>query len=168
VVGEEAGVGVLRAEGVYNLHIPHVPDCLLAGVDVKARKKIGRKKKYRSPTKRLIDECDSLCRLIIKKRDTHCVTCGKGREQTRLDVGHLIKRGKHSVRWDLTNINAQCSGCNKRHNQWPEHYEVWYMTKYGQAAYLDLIGRAWKPIDRAEIESIRDGLMQTLEELNHA
>ena len=117
-----------------------------------------KKKKYISPTRRLIAECDDLVRAIIRKRDNACVTCGKTREQGRLDVGHLIKRGKHSVRWDLTNCNAQCSGCNLRHNHYPEYYEMWFIKKYGPLAYMNLIEKSQKIVTHTEIEAIRDNL----------
>ena len=124
-----------------------------------------RKKKYRSPLKRIMDECDELVRQIIKKRDHACVTCGKTREQSRLDVGHLKPRGKKRVRWDLTNCNAQCPPCNNLHRFNQSLYELWYIKQYGMDAFVTLTELAipvWQP-RLPDMELIRARLQGALE-----
>lgn len=117
------------------------------------------KKKYRSPTQRLILENDDLVRKIIRKRDKQCVTCGTTKN---LQVGHLIKRGKKSVRWDLTNCNAQCASCNLRHNYYPEHYQIWYLERYGLYAYQFLVRKAGELISYSEMQRINLELREAL------
>jgi hypothetical protein len=67
----------------------------------------------------------------------------KGHTQQRTP-GHLISRGKESVKWDLYNVHEQCSGCNARHEHYPEIYTAWFVRNGGEQAYIDLEARSYK------------------------
>ncbi len=100
--------------------------------------------------KKLIKKCDELVSLIVRKRDKRCVCCGSTK---RLQCGHLIKRGKAATRFNLINNNAQCSSCNFRHNQYPEHYTSWFVQRYGTTVYRRLIELSLK-VKKWELEEL--------------
>ena len=89
--------------------------------------------------KKLIKECDDLTSQIVRLRDGRCVCCGT---TERLTDGHLITRGCHIIRWDLTNNNCQCSGCNFLHEHRPERYTNWWINHYGKEAYDNLVEKS--------------------------
>lgn len=79
--------------------------------------------------------------LYIRARDKFCVCCGS---PFNLQAGHLIKRGRGTTLFDETNVNAQCNSCNVRHNNYPEFYTNWWLAKYGQEAYDQLVAKSWE------------------------
>lgn len=98
-----------------------------------------------SARKKLIQELDKTVSKIVRLRDKRCVICGS---TNQLQCSHLIKRGRLSTRFDLDNCNANCNGCNLRHNNYPEFYTEWWLNKHGQEKYTELINRSqgiWKP-----------------------
>ena len=105
----------------------------------KTKRKIRREKKAQSiPV--LLKKADAVFSKWIRNRDGNkCVLCGS---TTNVQCGHLIRRGKKSVRFDETNCNAQCSRCNYLHNQYPEKYTRWWLNRYGQEAYDLLVNRS--------------------------
>lgn len=105
---------------------------------------------------------DDLVREIIFLRDDKCITCDKRQSNEKLQVGHLITRGVHSVRWDLKNCNAQCSGCNLRHESYPEYYFTAFVNKYGSGELEWLQKRAHLEIVKYKIDGIIDGLRKEL------
>ena len=113
----------------------------------------------KSTRKKLIQKLDTIVSLIVRARDGHCVTptdkCTKV-----LQCSHLIKRGKLPTRFDLANCNCQCSYHNYLHNNYPEIYTEWWLNRYGQEAYNELIKTSqqlWKP-SIAELESLLEHL----------
>ena len=117
-----------------------------------AKKGIPRKRLV--PLPRLIKKVDSIFSLWIRKRDGEkCVLCGS---RVRVQNGHLIRRGKRSVRFDDVNCHAQCSSCNYKHNFEPEHYTNWFIREYGSAMYEDLVDRSrqTKKWTRDELENL--------------
>lgn len=125
--------------------------------------------KYRG---RLIKECDALVSLIVRNRDRQCVTCvylGKYPDTIRqpvsaLQCGHLLSRRFGGTRFDLTNCNAQCPGCNKSHNFDSVPYTQWFIKKYGQEAWEDLYrkARALKKWRIFELEALKVELTEEL------
>lgn len=105
------------------------------------------------PTRKLLLKADSIFSKWIRARDGKCITCGT---KENLQCSHLIRRGKHSVRFDEFNCNTQCGSCNFRHNHYPEIYTNWFLRNYGQAEYEGLIHRAsqLKKFTREELENI--------------
>ena len=96
---------------------------------------------------RAVKRCDTAFSLYIRERDNYtCYTCGAVRsEDTVIECGHLISRGKAGTRWDVTNANAQCRSCNNRHEHYPEVYTERWIKEHGQAAYEALVRKAWEP-----------------------
>jgi hypothetical protein len=58
-----------------------------------------------------------------------------------LQCGHYLSRKNYSTRWDEVNANAQCGGCNIKHNANPEPYRAYLHLKYGPGAIRDLHNR---------------------------
>jgi len=100
------------------------------------REKRGKRKQPKSERRQLEAKLDTLTSLIVRWRDECCVICGK---IEFLDCGHLIKRGKRAIRWNLKNTNGQCRGCNFKHNHYPEVYTLWFILTYGQDEYDKLV-----------------------------
>jgi len=103
--------------------------------------KLGDPKKKPIKKSKLIKECDDLVSLIVRARDGSCVCCGK---TENLTCGHLITRGCHIIRFDFTNCNCQCRGCNFLHEHRPERYTKWWINKYGKDAYDKLVALSWQ------------------------
>jgi len=105
------------------------------------------------PIRRLLKRADAVFSVWIRARDRRCVTCGA---TVKLQCSHLIRRGKHSVRFSEVNCHTQCSSCNWKHNYFPEKYTSWLLSTHGELAYLTLVKdamklKSWK---RYELESI--------------
>lgn len=106
----------------------------------RSRKKRKPRKSAASKLSTLLGLADAVFSRFIRERDQwKCVVCGS---TERVQCGHLIRRGKHTVRFDETNCNAQCSRCNWKHNHFPEAYTIFFIQKYGFQAYIDLHVRA--------------------------
>jgi len=73
------------------------------------RKKLSRGK--------IVKKIDSIFSQYIRRRDVKeniakCFTCGKKDDWKRLQCGHFQSRRFYSTRWDETNCQVQCAGCN--------------------------------------------------------
>lgn len=89
------------------------------------------------PTKKqLVKELDKLVSSIVRKRDTHCVTCGKYLEYDKRQAGHFIPRVVQKTRWDLKNVNVQCQECNVGLGGNLENYKHFIATHYGDKTLL--------------------------------
>lgn len=75
----------------------------------------------------------------MKERDKKCVQCGT---TLNLTCGHLITRSKYSVRWTLLNCHCQCRNCNFKHEFQPEHFQLWFINKFGLKKYKDLVAQS--------------------------
>ena len=91
---------------------------------------------------RAVNKADTAFSRYIRARDNWvCFTCGKvGYDRDGvMNCGHLITRGKHSVRWDERNAVCQCSGCNCRHEHQPEIFTALWIERHGVDAYHTLV-----------------------------
>lgn len=104
-----------------------------------------KKKPVRSARKSLILNLDKLVKEIVLDRDLHCVVPPpkNGHSDVR-QPGHLISRTRESVRWDLYNVNEQCSGDNMLHEFFPHKYISWFIEKFGLEQYNRLCEDAVK------------------------
>jgi len=67
--------------------------------------------------KNLIKKLDKVFSQYIRRRFAvneiaKCVTCGKQAHWKELQAGHFMSRKHYSTRYDETNVQVQCSGCN--------------------------------------------------------
>lgn len=66
----------------------------------------------------IVKKLDSIFSQFIRLRNvdddgiTECFTCGKRDHWKKLQNGHFQSRRHYSTRWDETNCQVQCSGCN--------------------------------------------------------
>lgn len=119
--------------------------------------KVDRRKKRKKKTNRQLLErqADSLIRDIVLKRDRLCVCpAPKNGHTDVLQNGHLITRGRGSVRYDLKNCNAQCSGCNSRHEHFAEIYTLWYIREHGAGSYEDLVAES-ENVSKLTVEQLQ-------------
>ena len=66
---------------------------------------------------KLIKKLDKVFSLYIRQRYAKnkiakCFTCGKQDHYKKLQCGHFQSRKYYSTRWDETNCQVQCAGCN--------------------------------------------------------
>jgi hypothetical protein len=66
---------------------------------------------------KVIKQLDSVFSQYIRQREAvneiaTCFTCGKRDHWKRLQNGHFQSRKHYSTRWDETNCQVQCAGCN--------------------------------------------------------
>lgn len=125
------------------------------------------KKQKRTERQRLDDECCEYLKQIVRLRDKTCVTpspsCGG-----YLCASHWVKRGKKRCKYDLRNVNCQCSNCNQRHNHYTSYYNNYMRHKYGEDVMreLDQMGMLVKyEWSIPELREIRDGLRQVFLDL---
>jgi hypothetical protein len=85
------------------------------------------------------DKLDELCRQIVKLRDQCCVVCGTSDD---LQCGHYLSRSSWSTRFHLMNCHAQCSTCNKAHEDDPTPYKEFMERTYGADEIAEL-HRLW-------------------------
>ena len=87
----------------------------------RAHKKASKSPKIRTSMQKAIDRADEwfsrYVRLIGAKRFgdviyAECYTCGGFFNIKKMDCGHYIGRGHHTVRWEVNNARPQCTKCN--------------------------------------------------------
>ena len=109
----------------------------------------------RKPTlSKLTKRADGVFSLWIRKRDNGiCICCGS---RDNIQCGHLIRRGRWSVRYHEDNCHAQCSRCNFKHNQYPDTMNVKVLAKIGAERFTTIYAESQvvKKKTRAELESI--------------
>jgi len=68
--------------------------------------------------KQIVKKLDKVFSEYIRKRNANifgfaeCCTCGKKDHYKNLQCGHFMSRRHYSTRWDETNCQVQCPGCN--------------------------------------------------------
>lgn len=115
------------------------------------------------------DECDELIRQILKKRDHQCISSGCDRVRG-LEVGHFIKRGVLSLRWDLRNCHRQCPDCNVAHNTNRQPYREAMLFIYGKSTVLGIEQQAERNpgLQYIDLLAIRDNLREELRKYKNA
>jgi len=98
------------------------------------------KKKSR---KSLIKKADTVFSLWIRQRHaknemSECVTCGKVDHFKKLQAGHFMSRKFYSTRWDETNVQVQCAGCNVFRYGEQYKFSIWLESNIGQGTSEDL------------------------------
>lgn len=73
----------------------------------------------RKPSRKtLISRADKIFSEYIRKRyadpngNVICFTCGKRDFWKNMDAGHFQSRKHYATRWNETNVQVQCKGCN--------------------------------------------------------
>jgi len=107
------------------------------------------------PYGKLVKKADDVFSLWIRNREKWCVLNGP-ECLGYFQCSHLIKRGKHSVRFDPLNCHTQCAHHNYLHNNYTEYYTQWFIKKYGVRKYNALVEKSKKTrkYKRFELEEI--------------
>ena len=102
------------------------------------------KKKTRSQVVKKLDAVFSeyIRRRYAKNDIATCVTCGKQDHWKKLQAGHFQSRKHYATRWDKTNVQVQCSGCNVF--RWGEQYKFskWLDANKGEGTSEGLAEKA--------------------------
>jgi len=66
---------------------------------------------------KLVKKLDTIFSQYIRQKNSideiaTCFTCGKSDHWKKLQNGHFQSRRHYSTRWDETNCQVQCAGCN--------------------------------------------------------
>tara|TARA_B100000780_G_scaffold114709_1_gene80407 strand:+ start:32 stop:421 length:390 start_codon:yes stop_codon:yes gene_type:complete len=66
---------------------------------------------------KLVKQLDTIFSIYIRRKNSvndiaTCFTCGKEDHYKKLQNGHFQSRRHYSTRWDETNCQVQCAGCN--------------------------------------------------------
>ena len=111
--------------------------------------------------KQLKKSLDILWSELVKRRDKQCIRCSK---VERLNAAHIFSRSQKSVRWDLANGIALCSGC---HIFWahknPVEFSEFVKKHLGVQKYeeLRLKAKTLVKVDRAFLEKTMSELQST-------
>ena len=114
----------------------------------------------KSTRKRLIDKLDKIFSQYIRLRESknhnsECFTCGKVDHWKKLQNGHFMSMKHLSTRWDETNCQVQCAGCNVFRYGEQYKFSVGLNAKYGDGTADAMLqkSRQTLKIDNAELEA---------------
>jgi len=124
----------------------------------------------------LIKNTVNICHEYIRLRDRgkNCISCNEP-YRSDFDAGHFYPGNKHSsLKFDETNIHAQCRGCNRFNEGNESKYRIGLIHRFSKG-YVDLLdskallekkqGFKW---DRFKLEKIRDYYKEKLKKLKNA
>lgn len=95
------------------------------------------KRGKKSERKKLVEKLDAVFSKFIRERDSGiCPICRKREVE---QCFHLITRAKYNTRWDTDNCFGSCAGCNYAHEYNPHPATLYWIQKYSQQAYEDLV-----------------------------
>ena len=100
------------------------------------------KKKTR---KNIVKRLDTLFSLYIRLRESDnemvkCFTCGKvSHYKKNMQCGHFQSRSAYSTRWDITNCQVQCYGCNVMQQGRQYQFGLNLEKKYGKGTAEKLL-----------------------------
>lgn len=136
--------------------------------DYKTCKRCNKPIQQHKMRKVLEETLDDIVKQIVLKRDGFCVCPPPERGHSSVrQPGHLITRGRRGVKWDLWNVNEQCSNCNYRHslpNQWM-YYGEWFATRFG-AEELSRLRTESDESAELSIDELEE-LLRQLTEIHH-
>ena len=100
---------------------------------------------------KIVKKLDAIFSQYIRKKNSihgkaKCFTCGKIDQWKKLQNGHFQSRRHYSTRWNETNCQVQCAGCNvfKYGEQFKFALEL--DNKYGSGTAQELHIKAQKQI----------------------
>jgi hypothetical protein len=114
-----------------------------------ANKKLSRSK--------LIKKLDTVFSQYIRLKNSKneigtCFTCGKEDHWKKLQNGHFQSRRHYSTRWDETNCQIQCAGCNVFKHGEQFIFSQKLDQKYGEGTSRRLHIKAQQIIKLADFE----------------
>lgn len=124
------------------------------------KKSILRRSKPRKPkdsVSALKKRLDAVFSLYIRSRDAgQCFTCPTKRSVKEMQNGHYISRVHNNTRYDETNCNTQCPGCNIFKSGNMAVYALNLIQKYGPNILqeLDAKRRVIKQFTKQELQEL--------------
>lgn len=121
-------------------------------------------KKNKPNKSKVTKECDKLWSLIVRQRDGKCLY--PGCDKPNLNAHHIFSRRNHSVRWDVMNGVAVCTG---HHLFWAhtcyEEFRDAVIEKMGKREFENLKERSGlvQKWTIAELMTIRDQLKRKVD-----
>jgi hypothetical protein len=114
-----------------------------------AKKKLTRSK--------LVKKLDTVFSQYIRLRESEdeistCFTCGKKDHWKKLQNGHFMSRRHYITRWDETNCQVQCAGCNVFKYGEQYIFGVNLDSKYGEGYSNELHQKSRQTIKFANFE----------------
>jgi hypothetical protein len=101
-------------------------------------KKRPKRKKSKSAQKAIIKKLDKICSMAVLQMDR-----GRFWDNPPLQGfacnNHLVRRGQMKVRWNPLNVHCGSSGANYRHEQNNHYMVAWFIEKYGDKTYQELV-----------------------------
>lgn len=119
----------------------------------------------KSTRSRLICDCDTIFRDIIRKRD---VCCQKTSKITKLQVCHFFSRSMLNLRWEEDNVCLLNGGIHRFWaHQHPEAFRDWWMERIGAEKFfaLKLKSRYVSTIFTSDLKVMKEALKKRLKEL---
>ena len=110
---------------------------------------------------KLKKELDAIFSLFIRLRDAtdeglvQCFTCRKvSHYKSGMQNGHFQSRKHYSTRWDETNCQTQCVGCNMFRAGEQYKFAIALESKYGEgtAGELEWLARTIMKVSRIDYE----------------
>ena len=92
------------------------------------------------------------------ERYADCITCGVEKNIKQLQAGHFVSRRVNKLRFEETNVNAQCTGCNLFKQGEQYLYAKAVDAKYGDGVAEELMNQRHQThkFTVAELEQIID------------
>ena len=92
------------------------------------------------------------------ERYADCITCGVEKNIKQLQAGHFVSRRVNKLRFEETNVNAQCTGCNMFKQGEQYLYAKAIDIKYGDGVADELMSQRHHThkFTVAELEEIID------------
>jgi len=131
---------------------------------------VKRKKLSRS---KVVKKLDSIFSKYIRQRNAingvaECFTCGKKDDWKKLQCGHFQSRRFYSTRWDETNCQVQCAGCNVFRYGEQFKFSVHLDQEYGEktSKRLEVKAKEILKISLPELEDMIKKYEELVKELN--
>jgi 4-hydroxy-3-methylbut-2-en-1-yl diphosphate synthase IspG/GcpE len=115
----------------------------------------------KKPTRsKVVKKLDAVFSQYIRLRDSvneisTCFTCGKTDHWKKLQNGHFMSRRHYSTRWDETNCQVQCAGCNVFRYGEQYKFSIGLDQKYGEGTADEMLQQS-KQIIKLSTEELED------------
>jgi hypothetical protein len=107
---------------------------------------------------RPVERADYYYRRIVLSQG-FCPVCGR---TYGLNTCHIVRRGKHLLRWNLKNSVCACDSCHRYWENNPYKYSEWLLENLENARerldYLTLLEQKTRPIKDFEVMDIKNAL----------
>ena len=97
-----------------------------------------------------------------------CVSCSTMKRWQDQQAGHFVSRVRLATRWDIENVNSQCSRCNVLLRGNAVGYSRWLVNRYGQDIFARLEARSRQVVKfrRSDLQAMIQDYSEKLKELN--